>query len=113
MMSNKEQTIKDDKENGANAFVSITLTTFATVFIAELGDKTQIATLLLSAHSGRPITVFFGAALALLATSLVGVLIGRWLSRVIPTDKFDLIAGGLMVSIGIFLALETLKSNPL
>ena len=42
--------------------------TFTTVFLAELGDKTQLATLLLSAQSGRPLLVFVGAALALVAS---------------------------------------------
>ena len=36
--------------------------TFTTVFVAELGDKTQLATLLLSAQSGSPVLVFIGAA---------------------------------------------------
>ncbi len=57
------------------------VSTFTTVFLAELGDKTQLATLLLSAQSGRPLLVFVGAALALVSTSLVGVLLGQWLSR--------------------------------
>ena len=53
--------------------------TFTTVFLAELGDKTQLATLLLSAQSGRRLLVFICAALDLVSTSLV-VLGGR-LSR--------------------------------
>ena len=46
------------------SFFSIFLTTFTTIFIAELGDKTQIATLMLSAESGHPIIVFIGSSLA-------------------------------------------------
>ena len=46
-----------------------------------MGDKTQLATLLLSAQSSSPWIVFVGAALALIATSLVGVLLGYWLSK--------------------------------
>ena len=74
--------------------------TFTTVFLAELGDKTQLATLLLSAQSGRPVLVFVGAALALVSTSLVGVLLGQWLSRRVPPRQLERLAGGLMLILG-------------
>ena len=70
----------EKKENNLEkSFFSIFITTFTTIFIAELGDKTQIATLMLSAESGRPIVVFLGSSLALISSSIVGVLIGKWL----------------------------------
>ena len=68
-------------ENIEKSFLTIFITTFTTIFIAELGDKTQIATLMLSAESGRPIIVFIGSSLALVSSSIVGVLIGKWLSK--------------------------------
>jgi putative Ca2+/H+ antiporter (TMEM165/GDT1 family) len=55
--------------------------TFLTIFFAELGDKTQIATLLMSAESRSPWVVFAGAATALVATSLLGVSVGCWIAR--------------------------------
>lgn len=59
--------------------------TFITIFLAEVGDKTQLAVLLISAESQKPWVVFTGAAFALIATSLLGVLLGKWLStRVSP-----------------------------
>jgi putative Ca2+/H+ antiporter (TMEM165/GDT1 family) len=76
------------------------ISTFTTVFLAELGDKTQLATLLLSAQSGRPLLVFIGAALALVSTSLVGVLLGQWLSRHVPPRQLERLAGGLMLILG-------------
>ena len=69
-----------DNEQGMG-FTAVMLSTFTTVFLAELGDKTQLATLLLSAQSGQPWLVFVGAALALACSSLVGVLVGRWRRR--------------------------------
>jgi hypothetical protein len=51
--------------------MALLASTFVTVFLAELGDKTQIATLLLSAQSGRPWLVFAGSAAALVATGLI------------------------------------------
>lgn len=79
------------------------ITTFTTVFLAELGDKTQLAALLLSAQSGRPLLVFLGASLALICSSLVGVLLGRWLAGVMPAQQLERLAGGLMVALGLWL----------
>ena len=84
-------------------FVSVAATTFTTVFLAELGDKTQLAALLLSAESGRPGVVFAGAALALICSSLVGVLLGRWLARLMPPQQLERLAGILMVALGLWL----------
>ncbi|MEN9387377.1 MAG: hypothetical protein RLZZ255_353, partial [Cyanobacteriota bacterium] len=53
-----------DATDKAGSFGAVFLTTFTTVFLAELGDKTQLAALLLSAESGRPVLVFVGASLA-------------------------------------------------
>ena len=89
--------------NAAGSFGGVFLTTFTTVFLAELGDKTQLAALLLSAESGRPVIVFIGASLALISSSLVGVLLGRWLSRVLPPQQLERLAGILMISLGLWL----------
>ena len=84
-------------------FLAILLSTFTTVFLAELGDKTQIATLLLSAESGKPYVVFIGAALALICSSLAGVLLGRWLANRMPQERFRYMAGFLMIGLGLWL----------
>ena len=86
---------KDEKKI-EKGFLSIFLTSFTTIFIAELGDKTQLATLMLSAESGKPMIVFLGSSFALLCSSIVGVLIGKWLSTKISKDKFALFTGILM-----------------
>ena len=96
---------KEDKEL-EKSFLSIFITTFTTIFIAELGDKTQIATLMLSAESGKPIIVFIGSALALISSSVVGVLIGKWLSKRISPSKFELFTGLLMIVISLLLGYE-------
>ena len=100
---------KEDK-NTEKRFSSIFITTFTTIFIAELGDKTQIATLMLSAESGKPIIVFLGSSLALISSSLVGVLIGKWLSKKISPSKFAFFTGLLMLIISIFLAYDIIKA---
>jgi putative Ca2+/H+ antiporter (TMEM165/GDT1 family) len=59
--------------------------TFATVFIAEIGDKSQLAAIALGGSSKYPRAVFFGSVAALLLTSAIGVLAGGQLANLIPT----------------------------
>jgi len=59
-------------------------TTFGLIFLAELGDKTQLAALGLTAKSKNPLVVFLSASLALVVATLIGVLIGDALVRFIP-----------------------------
>ena len=106
-MNIKVEKNEKDIETG---FSSIFITTFTTIFIAELGDKTQIATLMLSAESGKPIIVFIGSSLALISSSLVGVLIGKWLSKKITPSKFAFFTGLLMIIISIFLGYEIIDT---
>tara|TARA_B100000579_G_scaffold435179_1_gene457814 strand:+ start:4175 stop:4528 length:354 start_codon:yes stop_codon:yes gene_type:complete len=84
-------------------FFTILITSFSTIFLAELGDKTQLATLILSAQSGRPLIIFIGAAFALILTSLLGVLIGQWISNNLPRQSFTLVSGIIMLSLGLYL----------
>jgi putative Ca2+/H+ antiporter (TMEM165/GDT1 family) len=99
-----------ESQADASSFGAVFLTTFTTVFLAELGDKTQLAALLLSAESGRPVLVFFGASLALISSSLVGVVLGRWLSRVLPPQQLERLAGILMVALGLWLGRQAAVS---
>ena len=98
-----EPTTPGPSSPASGSFWGVFLTTFTTVFLAELGDKTQLAALLLSAESGRPVVVFIGASLALISSSLVGVLLGRWLSRVLPPQQLERLAGILMIALGLWL----------
>jgi Ca2+/H+ antiporter, TMEM165/GDT1 family len=73
--------------------------TFITIFLAEIGDKTQLVTLLMSAESQAPWTVFIGSALALITTSLIGVFIGYWLSKKLTSETLDLSVAILLLLI--------------
>ena len=101
--------LEKEENNLEKRFSSIFITTFTTIFIAELGDKTQIATLMLSAESGKPVIVFIGSSIALIGSSLVGVLIGKWLSNKISPNKFSFFTGLLMIIISLFLAYDIIK----
>ncbi|MDI3522693.1 MAG: hypothetical protein PWQ41_1217 [Bacillota bacterium] len=79
------------------------LTTFSLVFLAELGDKTQLATLLLAAESGALWSVFLGAASALVLSSLIGVLAGAALTRFIPPHYLQMGAGVAFIFLGVLL----------
>ena len=63
-----------------------------------------------SAESGRPVLVFIGASLALISSSLVGVVLGRWLSRVLPPQQLERLAGILMVGLGLWLGRQAAVS---
>ena len=65
---------------------------FATVFLAELGDKSQLATIALSGSSTSPRAVFLGTAAALLLASLLGVLLGEGVTHLIPAHWVKLLA---------------------
>ena len=79
------------------------LTVFGTVFLAELGDKTQLATMLFAADKEvSKWVVFFGAALALIATSALGVLAGGLLSEHISEKQLQYIAGAGFIAIGVW-----------
>jgi putative Ca2+/H+ antiporter (TMEM165/GDT1 family) len=80
--------------------LKIALTTFATVFLAELGDKTQLATLAL-ATGGSRLAVFVGAACALVLTSLIAVLAGDLVARHVPPVYLQRGAGLLFVALGV------------
>lgn len=60
--------------------------TFITVFLAEIGDKSQLAAIALGGSSKSPIAVFFGSVTALITTSLIGVLAGGAAAQFIPTQ---------------------------
>lgn len=79
------------------------LYTFFLVFIAELGDKTQIATMLLSAKSNSIMSVFIGSSLALIFSSFLGVFAGSYITKYIPPHYIQNSAGVLFIVMGILI----------
>ena len=76
-------------------------TVFGTVFLAELGDKTQLATLLFASREGSSLlTVFLGASLALVTSAALGVLAGTLVSSYVPTRYLTYAAGIGFIVIG-------------
>lgn len=83
--------------------MKIFITAFITIFLAELGDKTQIATLLFAANKDHSkLIIFFGAALALVTTSAIGVLIGSALSNFLDEKTLKIIGGIGFLLVGLW-----------
>jgi putative Ca2+/H+ antiporter (TMEM165/GDT1 family) len=80
---------------------------FTTLFIAEMGDKTQLAVFTLVTESKAPLSVFLGASAALTVVTLIGVLFGGVVTKVVPTQYLKIGAGVLFVGIGIYTLWET------
>ncbi len=83
------------------------LMAFGTILLAELGDKTQLSTLLMTAESQSPWIVFAGASAALITTSLVGVIIGRWLARYLSPEALKTATGASLLFIAVLLIWDT------
>lgn len=83
--------------------IKILLTVFATVFVAELGDKTQLATMLFAADKEvSKWTVFLGASLALVLASGLGVLAGGLIAQYVNEKYLHIAAGIGFVAIGLW-----------
>jgi putative Ca2+/H+ antiporter (TMEM165/GDT1 family) len=78
-------------------------TTFITIFLAEIGDKTQLSTLLMSAESHAPWVVFLGSAAALITTSFLGVVLGSWISTKLSPKTVEKSAGIMLLLISVML----------
>lgn len=83
--------------------------TFITIFLAELGDKTQLSTLLMSAEFHKPWIVFSGAGAALVLTTLLGVWVGQWLSNRLSPRTLDVSAGMMLALIAVWLLWDVVQ----
>ena len=82
------------------------LTTFGVIFLAEMGDKTQLAAMTMAAESKKPWAVFLGAALALASVSALGVLVGSVIGNYFPLIWIKRVAALAFIVIGILMLLE-------
>jgi putative Ca2+/H+ antiporter (TMEM165/GDT1 family) len=80
----------------------LALTTFAAIFLAEMGDKTQLSIITLASSSRKPLTVFFGGAAALVLVTALGAALGELVTRYVPAGVLTKAAAILFVAIGIW-----------
>ena len=78
-------------------------TAFLTLFLAELGDKTQLAVITMTAKTDSKLSIFLGASLALILVTLIGVLVGGVLAEYIPTEWLQRIVASAFIVIGILM----------
>jgi putative Ca2+/H+ antiporter (TMEM165/GDT1 family) len=83
--------------------MKIFVTAFVTIFLAELGDKTQIATLLFAANKEHSkLFIFFGAALALICTTGIAILLGNVVSQFVSEKSLKMIGGAGFIIVGLW-----------
>jgi putative Ca2+/H+ antiporter (TMEM165/GDT1 family) len=99
----KSNSSQGDTQKQRWTFWTVFSSTFLTIFLAEMGDKTQLVTLLMSAESKSPWLVFAGSAAALISTSLLGVAIGYWLSKKLSPKTLDLAVAILLLFVSALL----------
>jgi Ca2+/H+ antiporter, TMEM165/GDT1 family len=81
----------------------IILTTFGMIFVAEIGDKTQIAAMTMAAKTKAPLAVFIGAAVALACVSALGVVVGSVISHYLPLEWIKRAAAVAFIVIGVLM----------
>jgi putative Ca2+/H+ antiporter (TMEM165/GDT1 family) len=92
---------EDEDASGPADTRSAVITSFLMIFMAELGDKTQLALIALAASSGSPWSVFAGATLALWAVSLIGIFVGATLLKNVPKALMHRAAALLFAAFGV------------
>jgi len=83
-------------------------TAFITLFLAELGDKTQLAVITMTAGTESKLSIFLGASLGLVAVTAVGVLVGGVLSQYVPTEWLQRIVAAAFIIIGVLMLIGKL-----
>ena len=83
----------------------VLLTTFGIIFLAEMGDKTQLAAMTLAADTKKPWAVLIGASLALAAVSALGVLVGSVIGNYVPIEWVKRAAAVAFIVIGVLMLL--------
>ena len=83
--------------------------TFLMIFLAELGDKTQISTFAFASEAKSPLSVFLGASLALVCTSFLGVVLGGVLGRFVPERIMKFAAALVFLGFGAWTLVEAVR----
>ena len=92
--------------------LTLLFTTFVAVFLAEMGDKTQLTTITLSSTTNKPLAVFIGSSLALILATLLGALAGGSIANLIPAFLLKLLSGIVFLVIGINLLRQNHNELP-
>ena len=91
--------------------LTLLVSTFVTVFLAEMGDKTQLTTITLSSTTNKPLAVFIGSSIALILATLLGAMAGGSIANLIPAFILKLLSGIVFLFIGINLLSQRTKKT--
>ncbi len=91
--------------------LTLLFTTFITVFLAEMGDKTQLTTITLSSTTNKPLAVFVGSSIALILATLLGALAGSSIANLIPAFILKLLSGIVFLFLGVNLMTQSTREN--
>jgi putative Ca2+/H+ antiporter (TMEM165/GDT1 family) len=86
----------------------VIVTTFGAIFLAEMGDKTQLAAMTMAAETKKPFAVFIGAAVALACVSALGVAVGGALGHYLPVVWIKRVAAVAFIAIGVLILIGKL-----
>ena len=78
-------------------------TTLGLLFVAELGDKTQLAVIVMTARTGKPIPVLIGAVIGLALVTVLGVVVGSFITRFVPVEYVSKGAAVAFIAIGVLM----------
>ena len=83
--------------------------TFVMIFLAELGDKTQISTFALATNSRSMLSVFLGASGALVLTTLIAVVLGGVIGRFVPEKLIKIVSAAVFIGFGVLTLVEAFR----
>ncbi len=86
----------------------ILIATFSTIFLAELGDKTQIAAIIMTSKTNKPLTVFIGSMIAFAVITIIGVAFGGVITKVIPIYLIKVLSAVAFITVGILILIGKL-----
>ncbi len=92
--------VEEEAEAGASGGQSAFALVFTSFFLAELGDKTQLATFGLAARYGEPLAVWLGATLGMFLVNVIAVIAGGWISRVFPQRAVRYMGAAIFILFG-------------
>ena len=90
--------------------LKLILSTFLMIFLAELGDKTQISIFALASNRASLLSVFIGAVSALILTTVIAVALGGVVGRLIPEKVIKILAGAVFIGFGVLTLYGAFKS---
>ena len=91
--------------------LTLLFTTYVTVFLAEMGDKTQLTTITLSSTTNKPLAVFIGSSVALILATVLGALAGGSIANLVPAFLLKLLSGIVFLILGIKLLAQSNKDS--